>query len=189
MKKLTILLFFFLFISLFLNILSSNYISNNHPSPPTCPDLILDAIDESYPLAMKIAEILIGILILFFLYNSYKNPQYFNRNIFVISSFYLIRALLMPLTLFSPQASSSFFQATETFSYGLFPSGHFALPFLFFLFTFKRDKIWIFNLIMAILVAFLLLLSKQHYSIDIVGSIFICYSIFIFTKLNIFKND
>jgi len=184
--KLIIVIAFF-GLAIFSNVLSSSYISHLYENDEEHLDIVLDSIDGNYTWAMKLAEIIILMSILIFITYSKKSKQEVIKIIFVIACFNLIRGILIPLTLLNPINSNSFFHSFTSFAYGLFPSGHISITFLFFLFTPKKSKLWFFYLIVTIVVGFLILLGKQHYTIDIISSIFIMYSIKCFTERNLLK--
>lgn len=182
------LVILYLIFGLLVNVFSSNLIYLINFNPPVLDDLILNTIDGNYSWSMKLAEIIIGVsIVLFFLYAK-KNKDQVIKWLFIIATFQLIRGILIPLTIYAPpETALSFFGRFKSFKYGFYPSGHTSLPFLFYLFTRKRSKLQIFYLISTILVAILLLLGKQHYTIDIIATLFICYSIKCFTEKHIFK--
>lgn len=183
------LIILFLVLSLTLNILSSTYIKTKFPNAPIAPDIFLDIIDNNYDWAMILSEMIVIICSVIFIFLLFKNKTKTTNFILVISSFFLIRGILMPVTVLSPIVSSSLLKNFTSFSYGMFPSGHTSIPYLFFLFSYPQNKIWIFYLISTILVAFFLILSKQHYTIDIIGTIFIGYALKVFIERNILKEE
>lgn len=178
-----ILVFIYLGLAIFFNYYFANYILINYPTAPVCPDFILDSISGNYLLPIRIAEVLIILNVILFIYVKYRDRTELFKNVFIFSSFQLVRGLLLPLTVLgNPNQYTGFLHNYYTFSYGLFPSGHIAIPFLFFLFTYNKNKSYIFFGLSTILVGFLLLLGKQHYTIDIIATIFIAYSIKCFTE-------
>ena len=180
------LVFLYIIFSIFLNYYFANYILKNYQNVPICPDLILNKISGNYWLSMKIAEIIIILNVILFIYIEYKDRKELFKNIFIFFTFQLIRGLLLPFTVLGkPEQYNGFLHNYYTFSEGLFPSGHIAIPFLFFLFTYKKNKLWIFFGLSTILIGFLILLGKQHYTIDIIATIFIAYSIKCFYERNL----
>jgi len=186
-KNKLILVIIFLGIACLLNFFSSNYIAYVYETGIDYDDFILKTIDGNYDWMMKFAEMVIFISVISFIYIIIKNPKNATKWLFMIAIFQLIRAILIPLTLLDPLSPAGFFRNFTAFSNGLFPSGHTSLPFFFFLFTYKKYKLWIFYLITTIIVILSLLMAKQHYTIDIIATLFICYSIKCFTEKNIFK--
>ncbi len=182
-----IFIFVFLFIAVLSNIISSNYIAKHYSNVPQACDIVLNQIENTYSWAMKLAEILIVISIITFAYVVYKNKKEIYKWIFITASFFLMRGLLLPLTIMGNLNPLSLLNKYETFSYGMFPSGHIAIPYLFLLFSYKKNKLWIFYLVATLSTGLLLILGKQHYTIDIISTIFIGYAIKSFTEKHIFK--
>ena len=62
---------------------------------------------------------------------------------------------------------------------GLFPSGHTSVPFMAFLYAryMKDYKFSVFFLILFIIMSLTMMISRGHYTIDIIGTIFISYTI------------
>ena len=81
---------------------------------------------------------------------------------------------MLPLTILGGLESYSILKDYNRFSFGLFPSGHSSLPAIF-LFLTKRKKI-LFS-IFLIITAIFLIISQQHYTIDIISSIIFIYAI------------
>ena len=177
----------YLILGLIVNVFSSNLISFINFNPPILDDLILNTIDGNYSWSMKLAEIIIGFSIILFVLYAKKNKEDVIKWIFIIATFQLIRGIMIPLTIYNPIVSSSFFSRYVTFRQGVMPSGHVSIPFLFYLFTYKKSKLQIFFLISTFLVSLFLLLSKNHYTIDLIVAFFVCYSIKCFTEKHIFK--
>jgi len=184
-SKKTYWLILYLILAILANTISSNLISIYYPSLPEAPDTFLRFVDGNWGILMKISEIIIVICIITFILYLSKSKESLNKSLFIVATFQLFRAILMPLTPLKTIASHSFLSSFITFQEGLFPSGHTALPFLFFLLTYKKSKLSYFYLISTVFVGFSLLLAKQHYTIDIIATIFIAYSIKVFTERNI----
>jgi len=159
------------------NTLASNFIQHQYPSQVTVNDILLDRITGDYPWAMKTAEAVLIVCFITALVLSFKYKDEVPKWLLIIAVFQFVRAMFISLTVFIPICNDSFLSRFASFSYGSFPSGHVSIPFLFFLFSYKRNKIWIFYLIATVLVSLGLLLSKNHYTIDILGTFFICYAI------------
>lgn len=176
-----------LLIALVMNSISSNWIYNSYTYFSSPHDIFLDSIERDYLFFMKIAEIVIISNILLFIFFIKRDKRETIRFLLIFSLFEIIRAILLPLTVYGLENSSGFLSNFITFQYGLFPSGHIAIPFLFFLMSYKKSKISWFFLYSSFLVFIFLILSKQHYTIDIISSLFIVYSIKSFVDKNLFK--
>ena len=73
---------------------------------------------------------------------------------------------------------------------GMFPSGHTGVLFLMFLLMKEesKNKYWTFSLlILALLEGIFMIFSRGHYTIDILGAIFVTYAIHAFSKKNLQK--
>lgn len=170
MNKKLIFCMIYLIIAIVLNCISSSYISNKESVK--APDLFVDSIDNEYPWAMKLAEILIICSVIYAI-PSLVNTGKLTYLFFLFGSFFLIRAILMPLTILEPLSNDSYLCFFKSFQYGLFPSGHTSIPFILMLIS--KNK-W-FYAIITLIVGILLILSKNHYTIDVIATIFIAYSI------------
>lgn len=159
------------------NTLASNFIQHQYPSQVTVNDIVLDRISGDYSWAMKLAEVIIVLCFISAFILSFKYKEEIPNWLLIIAIFQFVRACFISLTVFIPICSNSFLNHFQSFTYGSFPSGHASIPFLFLLFSYKRNKIWIFYLIATIIVSIGLLLSKNHYTIDVFGTFFICYAI------------
>ena len=98
--------------------------------------------------------------------------------IFLFSSLILLRSICVCLNPLMPPLglSQSLTYATHASEPGMFFSGHVAMAFLVFLLTRTHRRL---KLVLTFFVALGLLLSRAHYSIDIVGGYAIawcCYS-------------
>jgi len=73
---------------------------------------------------------------------------------------------------------------------GMFPSGHIGTVFLFFLFALKdKSKNWkIYFLILLIIEVASMILSRGHYSIDLIGALFIAFAVWKITEEHFKKN-
>lgn len=110
-----------------------------------------------------------------------------------ISLFILVRSVFVMLTHIGPAAGHVVLPAVNimdefTFGGDLFFSGHTGLPFLLALIYWDQPRLRIFYLITTILFASVVLLGHLHYSIDVLGAIFITHTIFHMAKL-LFKKD
>ncbi len=97
----------------------------------------------------------------------------------VIGIFDLLRAVFIYLTpLGNPHPTSGLGLAFLP-SGGMFPSGHVGAMFLFFLFSLKaKSKYWsIYFMVLLIAEIISMILSRGHYTIDMIGALFISFAI------------
>ena len=109
--------------------------------------------------------------------NKFKESIFYTTT---ISVYYLIRSVLIYLTPLADPYRGQYINNFLVFpSGGMFPSGHTGLMTLLLLFTLKeKPKFWkIYFAILLVLEMATLILSRAHYSIDIVGALFIAYGI------------
>ena len=123
-------------------------------------------------------------LIYLFIFETEK----FVYTVFLIGLFNLIRAIFLFSTQLPPpypriddypyiNIPGWFFETRD-----LFPSGHTGFAFLLFLIV-KKSKIYkIFALFATFLIVLGILLMRVHYTIDILGAIFIVYAIYTFSE-------
>ena len=110
-----------------------------------------------------------------------------------ISLFILVRSLFVMLTHIGPAAGHVVLPAVNimddfTFGGDLFFSGHTGLPFLLALIYWEDTRLRALFLFTTVLFASVVLLGHIHYSIDVLGAVFITHTIFhIATK--IFRKD
>lgn len=143
------------------------------------------------PEAIYLAEFLIILSIVIFIYFIVKK-KYHRKNLhhyfFMIGIFQFMRGLMILLNPTKQVGEVSSFLGILN-NIGMFPSGHISLPFFFYLFLFKNDRKWsIFLLIISLIVGLLLIISRVHYSIDILGSLFIAFSITTIYEKYVMKN-
>jgi len=168
----------FLMINLVINI---QFLRTNYPNPPQPPDLILDIIPETKAF-IGLAEILASaetIVIVFILWQRrFKDAP---KLVFLVGMMFWIRGyviLLTPLAQIQPPSLNypeSHFIA-QTFYHGMFYSGHTASAFIQ-AFYMKGSRLRPVVFILATTQAFSLLASHSHYSIDVVGGLFVAYFI------------
>ena len=123
---------------------------------------------------MILTEIILVSGLLLFIYFNRKEKGIFIDSIILFGIFNILRGLFLPLTIMGGIDGESLLSNYVTFNNGLFPSGHTALS-LVFLFSTKRFK-WLFFII-SILVMSGLIISQQHYTIDILSSVIFIYAI------------
>jgi hypothetical protein len=110
-----------------------------------------------------------------------------------LSLFILVRSLFVMLTHIGPAVGHVVLPAVNimddfTFGGDLFFSGHTGLPFLLALIFWEELRLRVFFLITTVLFASVVLLGHLHYSIDVLGAVFITYTIFSMAQ-KLFKKD
>ena len=165
---------FLLILGFMLNYLSSNYLAIKDLDCPKNPDIFLDLFKEPHPNYMIILEIFIVVIIALFVFLNRKNIDILLDSLIVFGLFNILRGIMLPLTILGGLESYSLLKEYNTFSFGLFPSGHSSIPAIFLFLT--KNKKFLFS-IFLIITAIFLIISQQHYTIDIISSIIFVYAI------------
>jgi membrane-associated phospholipid phosphatase len=164
------------------NIAAMNYV--NTLSYREIPhDLLHEIIpfNDIFSVMAESAIIIMGLIFVIYIIRnkSYKDIPFY---IAALGVFYIFRALILPLTpLTNPYPYPGHFGILQKIiPYGgAFPSGHTGFVFMIFFFVDKKHKIMKnIMLFFAIITAFLMIISRGHYTIDIIGSIFIAMTIY-----------
>jgi membrane-associated phospholipid phosphatase len=97
----------------------------------------------------------------------------------ILGIYYLLKAIFIYLTPLGNPHPNPGTGLTFLPSGGMFPSGHLGTIFLFFLFTLdSKSKYWKgYFIILCIFEATAMILSRGHYTIDLVGALFIAYTV------------
>jgi membrane-associated phospholipid phosphatase len=157
----------------------NNYVNSGN-TLPALPDMILDnlpVIDLS--LAYDIVCLLPIALMAIYLVHK-RDFGRFPFILLMVGLFYIVRGVFVVLTpLGNPHmfgGSNPLFYGFAKYELGVFPSGHTGNVFMLFLLV--NDSIYK-KLILACLITVIitLLLSRAHYSIDILAAIFFAYAI------------
>ena len=180
----------FLIIAGILSYLSGQYVIS--VSGPEVPDLLLDNFGP-YDLEFIFVYGFLSILALMLVY-----PLFFrvNKLHVLISQFSLlvaIRSLFIVLTHLQTPADAIPVNfpgvlALLKFYNDSFFSGHVAISFLGFL-LFRKEKIGYLFLLLSLVMGVTVILTHQHYSIDVLGAFFVTYASYkigdiIFRKIN-----
>ena len=168
----------FLLIGIGANFISSNFIMRNYPERPLVPDLLFD-ITPYYSWTQHVSDPLVIISIVFFTAFLYKklNFAYLKEIVLSYALIHYMRALIIPLTPLGRYHTNNepygIFQVVQT---GMFTSGHTAAAFLLYLLVPQKQtllkKIMLTFFILQVVV---LILSRGHYSIDIIGGMMVAY--------------
>jgi membrane-associated phospholipid phosphatase len=174
-------------VSIYLNI---QFLRTNYPAPPQPPDLLLDLIPRN-DLFILIGELFsslqVGVVLLLFVSARHRFRQ-LPRLMFLLILMYMIRGfviVLTPLGQIRPpvEAYAADHFIAQNFYHGMFFSGHTASALIqvmfFHQFTVRwfRRRLHLSYLILplALVQIVSLLISHQHYTIDIVGGFLIAY--------------
>ena len=170
-----ILSFILYILVIFSTYLSSIFIRYKFVKPPIVRDLLWECLPIMN--LFWISEVIIGLSVFVLIFYAIKEDKYYIPYFWImVSTFQLVRAVLIILTpLGIPSSYSGFLIGNETMmAFGTYPSGHLAYPFLTFLLTKKPIALFF-----SFLVATILILSRGHYTIDLVGTITLGFSIYV----------
>ena len=180
--KLTLISLLIGLISTIITYCASYYIHMSFGEPIVVRDLLWEILP--YFDVMFLCEIFLCLSIVILLLHSFENKYLIPYAITIISIFHIIRAFMIILTpLGFPHTYTGFIHSTNhIFTYGAFPSGHLSVPYLIFMITKNKKAI-----ILAFLVGLTLLISRGHYSIDLIGTLLVAYPVFKFSEKYIRK--
>jgi len=166
----------FLILTSWLNFISGDFIINRFDNVIP-PDLLFEFMPY-YPSLQYITDVIViasGLLLFFYVIkNNYRNLP---NIIYIIALAYLLRAIIVPLTpLGAYFGVSNSYGISDLKPHGAFPSGHTMFAFLvYFLINKKENVLKYLTLLMALFESFSLILSRGHYTIDIVGGFLLAY--------------
>ncbi len=147
-------------------------------------DIILDNISY-YNVSVFVDITMVAAILLYLIYLfSKKSYADFPVVLLALGIFEILRAIFIILTPTpAPCPGCKFGYIRPDFA-GNFPSGHFAIPvFIFSYFLVKREyKLSICLGILALINFIAIMLSFGHYTVDMVGTILLAYSIFLTLK-------
>jgi len=185
-----ILTFLFLVFGAFLDVFSTHLISENFSEELVlAPDLFFKFFEFND--LSKINEIfrVISIVLLFYFVFKYKDKSELPYLFLLFGAFQFVRAFSILLTPLMPPYFPYHFEFGLFSKFlpnvGLFPSGHTSYAFMGFLISWNKKFYRYSFLILFLIIALTMLISRGHYSIDILGTVFICYAIFVFMERNI----
>lgn len=155
---------------------ASRFIAARFPDRPVVPDLLLEIAPFAADVRHVTAAAMVAGALLFAYYALRFAPKEIPRFAAVLGIMYLLRAAIMVLTPLA-HARGGGPPAFPLFQHGMFPSGHTAAALLFAFLTdagrAPRLRVAQFALLAIVIAA--LLISRGHYSIDIVGGALLAY--------------
>ena len=172
-----------LLVGVWANIIAMNYINALNYNGISM-DLLHELVpfNSIYSILAEVSMILSGILFIIYIikYELYDELPFFMT---CMDIFYIIRAIILPLTpLQNPYPDPGhfgIFGKIIPFG-GAFPSGHTGFIVLLAFFVDNKRKIFKYIIgIMAFIIGVLMIISRGHYTIDVVGSVFIAFSVYI----------
>lgn len=175
-SKATIFSLAFFITALILNLVIDDLIAALFPHRPIVPDLFF-VLTPHLPGTEYLPDLILLLAIFSFILlvlpkHLDKIPYYFTT----LGLGYLSRALFLSLTPMGNPAGEAPFGLLPVILHGMFPSGHIMLILLLFLLTegeIRGVKLWIGILVLLEIIT--LILSRGHYSIDIIGGLMVAY--------------
>ncbi len=159
---------------------ASAFIDARYPNRPLPPDLLFDALPR-IPWTQYLTDIALLVQLgLLVWYLSRGRWHRLPEMIALFSIMELMRAAFIVLTpLAGPLGNGAFYGIIRVTQNGEFPSGHVASALLFFLFVDATEEPLLSKVMLALVFVECgsLLLSRGHYSIDIVGGLLLSYFI------------
>ena len=167
--------------ALVLSRLASAFIASRFPGRPTPPDLLFDTL-PLIPWTQYITDIVLIVQVVLLIgYVSRGRLRRLPEMIALFSIMEIFRAVIIVLTpLAGPLGNGAFYGIIHATQNGEFPSGHVASAFLFFLFIDPSDAPVLRKVMLALVIVECasLLLSRGHYSVDIVGGLLLSYFVY-----------
>lgn len=169
-------------LSAFASLESHQYLrAINYPRP-----IIPDTIHQNLPSIPEFgyaADLVVIFSLIILVEINLKNPQKITYSASLLALTHLLRSLIIILNpvgdSFTETGYHGIFPGSDL-SQGMFPSGHTATVFLIYLLTEKNSPHRLSMLLLVSLEIISLLVSKGHYSIDIIGGILLAYSVYKF---------
>ncbi len=155
--------------AIFITYQASEFIYKHFGKPIVVRDLLWEILPY-IPWMLLVCEIfVVASAVMMIIYGFVNDRDLIPYTIFLVAAFHVIRAFMIILTPMGyPYEYSSFLNGEGL--HGAFPSGHLSIPFIIFLIT-RRKRFFLLSLIVSIT----LLLSRGHYTIDLIGTVFISY--------------
>jgi membrane-associated phospholipid phosphatase len=188
--KLTLSIIFLLFSLCFASFMV-NYTNKIYPNLIISTDVLFKILPfVNFSILLDILSILGPIIFVIFVFKNKKTIAKVPYYAIIIGVFYLIRAFFIYI---APLANPFPLEKWGLNIFpvgGMFPSGHTGILFLMFLLTKDEpnSRRWaLIFLIFAILEGVLMILSRGHYTIDILGAILVTYALHTFSKNHLQK--
>lgn len=173
------------------NFISSWIIKTYFPDRVAAPDLMFK-VTPYYPQLQYFTDIFnlfSFVLIIYYLVT--KKGKEINYIILNFACAYLLRAFLIILTpLGGINGNEATYGISSIKQYGAFPSGHTIMVAMTYLIINQQDAPKTLKILASaslIIEVISLILSRGHYSIDIVGALLLCY--FVFNEIKRFKSS
>lgn len=179
----------FLIASLVIEYILDANIYNTYPNLSLATDfLFLNTPNINILWIADLALLIASLSFLVFAFTK-KRGKYFPLYAVVIGIFNLLRGIFIYLT---PLGNPHPAPGTGLFflpSGGMFPSGHTGAMFLYFLFALEnKSKYWaIYFIALLVLEIVSMILSRGHYTIDIMGALFIAFGIWKVVNQHFYK--
>ncbi|MFH0853639.1 MAG: phosphatase PAP2 family protein [bacterium] len=172
-------------IGIILSVVVAGFTSTHWGNLPSINDLILDRLPY-YDLYF-IGEMIFWVFLAILFFLLWRNKQVdFNYIIFVIGLFYIIRPIfLLFMPIGHPIDAPLFEDRFHLYPpYAYFPSGHVGLTTIMVLFLpTQKMRLWFF--IVLIIFSIGMLVTRAHYTADVIGGMVIAYALFVFCDRNI----
>lgn len=178
---------FILIFGIMINLVSSIALFKEEESFPVISDLILDSIPLiKFAYIYNIFSYIVIVMLLAYIFkkNKYNELPYFMT---LFGILYAIRGIFIILTPFGNPVEeyNILMEKLRMFRFGVYPSGHTGTAFLIFFFT---DGIYKYIVgICCLFIVVLLLLAKNHYSIDLFSAVIFAYAIWCFGEKHLTK--
>lgn len=181
---------FLIVFATYANFFMSETIQRLYPFRQPATDLLFDILPYVHwtQYVTDIAVVVSGLLALFYVLKYDAKHLPFYMTVFAVA--YFMRAFIIPLTpLGGAFGNMATYGITTIQQHGMFPSGHTAMATVAYLVIDRAKspivKHLLFWLLMIEVIS--LLLSRGHYSIDIIGGVLISY--FAFVELSKYKSS
>ncbi len=155
---------------------ASRLIAVRFPGRPAAPDLLYGWLPHTPAASYVTLAAMSAMLVLFLVRTLRSSPGRLPEYLTVLALMYLLRAPMLVLTPLAAARDGSVL-AFPLFVNGLFPSGHTALAFMLARLTDAKKSPGLHAVQVALLgvVIVTMLLSRDHYSIDIIGGLLLGY--------------
>lgn len=188
--KLVLSILFLLFCLSFAGIMVG-YTNNLYPNLAISTDVLFNILPfVNLSIFSDILSILGPLIFIIFVFSKKTTIKKIPYYATVIGIFYLIRSFFIYITpLANPFPLEKWGLGVFPVG-GMFPSGHTGILFLMFLLIKeeKNSRYWAFILLLfAILEGVFMILSRGHYSLDVLGAVFVVYAIHTFSKNHLQK--